>query len=258
MADFLTIMMPDGSILPMGTLLTVVALMFMYTFVGIVAGFGGALTTMPLISLLIPVRMASPISVTVGTATALYATFLDRKSVDWKSAALLIAASFVGIPFGIYVLLYIPDYIMKGALGTFLVIYAIYSLSGKVIPKFDRKWLPIPFGFLAGGLGAAFSTNGPPVVIYGQIRDLNKSAFRGTLNAFFTANNIGIVIGMLTSDILTIDTIKMVILSLPAMLLGWIVGQLVHKRLSKEFFQKIVYVLLIFSGLALLKGALGI
>ena len=258
MDSLFQIMMPDGTLMETSTLIAVVSLMFMYTFVGIVAGFGGALTTMPLVSLLIPVRMASPISVTVGTCTALYATFLDRKSVDWKSAAMLIIASFVGIPFSIYVLLYLPDHIMRGALGTFLILYSLYSLFCKALPHFDRKWLPIPFGFIAGGLGAAFSTNGPPVVIYGQLRNLNKAAFRGTLNAFFTANNVGVVIGMLASDILTVDTIKLVVLSLPAMLVGWIVGQLVHKRLSKEFFQKVVYALLIFSGLALLKGAFGI
>lgn len=258
MGDLLQVMMPDGSILPMSTLITVICLMFMYTFVGIVAGFGGALTTMPLITMMIPVKMASPVSVTVGTATALYATFLDRKAVDWKSAMALIIASFIGIPFGIYILKYTPDHVMKGVLGVFLIAYALYSLLGFVLPKYDKKWLPIPFGFIAGGFGAAFSTNGPPVVIYGTLRNLDKAAFRGTLNAFFTSNNIGIVIGMLSSDILTVDTIKIVILSLPSMLLGWIIGQLVHKKLSKEFFQKVVYLLLIFSGVVLLKGAFGI
>lgn len=256
--NFFEIVMPDGSILPMVTLITVVSLMFMYTFVGIVAGFGGALTTMPLITLMIPVRVAAPISVTVGTATALYAAIIDRKSVDWKSAIGLIVASFVGIPFGIYILKYTPDYIMKGGLGVFLIVYALYFLTGFKLPKYDKSWLPYPFGFIAGGLGAAFSTNGPPVVIYGTIRDLDKSAFRGTLNAFFAANNVGIVIGMLTSDILTIDTLKIVILSLPAMLFGWIIGNLVHKKLSKQLFQKIVYILLVLSGSMLLKGALGL
>lgn len=252
------VFMPDGTLLSTTTLIIVISLMFMYTFVGIVAGFGGALTTMPLITLMVPVKMAAPVSVTVGTATALYAAILDRKAVDWKSAAGLIIASFVGIPFGLYILKYAPDYIMKGGLGIFLIIYAMYSLIGFKLPKYDKSWLPYPFGFIAGGLGAAFSTNGPPVVVYGTLRDLDKSAFRGTLNAFFTANNIGIVIGMLTSNILTIDTVKIVILSLPSMLLGWFIGNLVHKKLSKQFFQKVVYVLLIASGAMLLKGAFGL
>ncbi len=48
------------------------------------AGFGGGLTTMPLITLMLPVKMATPLSVIVGTATAIYATWLSRKETDWR------------------------------------------------------------------------------------------------------------------------------------------------------------------------------
>ncbi|HAD44173.1 MAG TPA: hypothetical protein DCF97_13750, partial [Plesiomonas shigelloides] len=60
--------------------------------------FGGGLTTMPLVTMLLPVKMAAPMSVIVGTATALYATWLSRKETDWKSASVLIAFSLLGIP----------------------------------------------------------------------------------------------------------------------------------------------------------------
>lgn len=256
--DILNVLLPDGSALPTSTLLIVVGLMFVYTFVGVVAGFGGALTTMPLITMLIPVRMAAPISVVVGTATAIYAATIDRKSVDWKSAITLIVASFVGIPIGIYVLKYAPDYYMKGGLGIFLVIYSLYSLIAPKLPVVDKGWLAWPMGLLAGGLGAAFSTNGPPVVLYGVLRNLAPSAFRGTLNAFFAVNNIGIVGGMLTGGIMTGDIIKIVVLSIPVMLAGWLCGNWVHKRIPKEKFQKLVYILLIVSGAMLLKGAFGL
>ena len=256
--DFFQIMMPDGSILSTGALIAVVCLMFMYTFVGVVAGFGGALTTMPLITMLIPVRVAAPISVTVGTATAVYAAVIDRKSVDWKSAITLIISSFVGIPLGLYVLKHAPDYMMKGGLGVFLIIYSVYCLVGPKLPKVDKSWLPYPFGLVAGALGAAFSTNGPPVVIYGTLRDLAPSAFRGTLNAFFAANNVAIIFGMLTTGIMTSSIIKIVMLSVPVMLAGWLIGNWVHKRIPKEKFQKLVFALLIFSGVMLLKGALGL
>ncbi|CAH2602159.1 putative membrane transporter protein [Rhodovastum atsumiense] len=256
--DLLQVFLPDGSLLATSSLLTVVSLMFLYTFVGIVAGFGGALTTMPFITMLIPVKMAAPISVTVGTATALYAVVMDRKAVDWKSAITLIISSFVGVPFGLYVLKYAPDYYMKGGLGAFLVIYALYGLLAPKLPKFDRAWLPYPMGFLAGGLGAAFSTNGPPVVIYGVLRDLAPSAFRGTLNAFFAANNVAIVFGMVTGGIMTTNVLKIVILAVPVMVVGWLVGNFIHKRIPKERFQKLVYALLVLSGIMLLKGALGL
>lgn len=256
--DFFALFTPDGIPLDYGVIAIVIAIMFMYTFVGICAGFGGALTTMPLVTLLLPLKMAAPMSVIVGTATALYATWLSRKETNWKSALVLILFSFAGIPVGIYALSYLPDHIMKIGLGGFLILYSFYSLFIPRLPVYDKNWIAMPIGVIAGALGSAFSTNGPPVVIYGMLRNLAPAAFRGTLNAFFTANNIAIIGGLTTSGILTISTIKLVLFCIPTMILGSLVGQYVHKRISVKVFRVMVFLLLIASGAMLIKGATGI
>ena len=256
--DFFTLFTPDGVPLDYGVMAVVIAIMFMYTFVGICAGFGGALTTMPLITLLLPLKMAAPMSVIVGTATALYATWLSRKETQWRSALVLILFSFAGIPVGIYALSYLPDHIMKIGLGGFLILYSFYSLFIPRLPVYDKNWIAMPIGVIAGALGSAFSTNGPPVVIYGMLRNLAPAAFRGTLNAFFTANNIAIIGGLTTSGILTVSTIKLVLFCVPTMILGSLVGQYVHKRISVNVFRVMVFLLLIASGAMLIKGATGI
>lgn len=256
--DFFTLFTPDGVVLDYTTVVMVIAIMFLYTFVGICAGFGGALTTMPLITLLIPLKMAAPMSVIVGTATALYATWLSRKETNWKSALVLIVFSLAGIPIGIYALSYLPDHIMKIGLGSFLILYSFYSLFIPRLPVYDKNWIAMPAGVIAGALGSAFSTNGPPVVIYGMLRNLAPAAFRGTLNAFFTANNIAIIGGLTTSGILTISTVKLVAFCIPTMILGSLVGQYVHKRIPVNTFRVVVFLLLITSGAMLIKGAIGI
>ncbi len=98
--DFFTLFTPDGLELSIEVVCIIIAIMFLYTFIGICAGFGGALVTMPLITLLLPVKMAAPMSVIVGTATALYATWLSRNETHWRSALVLILFSFAGIPWG--------------------------------------------------------------------------------------------------------------------------------------------------------------
>ncbi|MEB6635395.1 sulfite exporter TauE/SafE family protein [Kluyvera cryocrescens] len=256
--DFFTLFTPDGLQLGYGVVAIVIAIMFMYTFVGICAGFGGALTTMPLVTLLLPLKMAAPMSVIVGTATALYATWLSRKETNWKSALVLILFSFAGIPVGIYALSYLPDHIMKVGLGAFLILYSFYSLFIPRLPVYDKNWIAMPIGVIAGALGSAFSTNGPPVVIYGILRNLAPAAFRGTLNAFFTANNIAIIGGLTTSGILTTSTFKLVLFCIPTMILGSLVGQYVHKRIPVNIFRVMVFLLLIASGAMLIKGATGI
>lgn len=256
--DFFNLFTPDGVELETASILIVVGVMFLYTFVGICAGFGGGLTSMPLITMVLPLKMAAPMSVIVGTGTALYATWLSRKETDWKSAGVLIAFSLLGIPVGLYALSYVPDHIMKLGLGGFIILYSFYSLFIPRLPVYDRRWIAAPMGAVAGALGAAFSTNGPPVVMYGMLRNLGPAAFRGTLNAFFTANNIAIIGGLATSGILTISTLKLVMLCIPTMILGSIVGQYVHKRISVKVFRIMVFLLLIASGAMLIKGATGI
>ena len=183
--DFFTLFSPDGAMVETSVVCIVIALMFLYTFVGICAGFGGGLTTMPLVTLMLPVKMATP-------------------------------------------------------------------------PIYDRNWIAAPIGAVAGALGAAFSTNGPPMVIYGMLRNLGPAAFRGTLNAFFTANNIAVIGGLATSGILTVSIFKLVLFCIPTMILGSLVGQYVHKRISVKVFRVMVFLLLIASGSMLIKGALGI
>ena len=256
--DFFTLFTPDGIQLGTTAMLIVIAIMFLYTFVGICAGFGGALTTMPLITLLLPLKMAAPMSVIVGTATALYATWLSRKETDWKSAIVLILFSFAGIPVGLYALAFLPDSMMKIGLGAFLILYSFYSLFIPRLPVYDKPWIAMPMGVIGGALGSAFSTNGPPVVIYGMLRNLGPAAFRGTLNAFFTANNVAIIGGLATSGILTISTIKLVLFCIPTMILGSLVGQYVHKRISVNVFRIMVFLLLIGPRAMLIKGATGI
>lgn len=94
--------------------------------------------------------------------------------------------------------------------------------------------------------------------MYGMLRNLGPAAFRGTLNAFFTANNIAVVGGLASSGILTISTFKLVIFCIPTMVLGSLVGQYVHKRISVKVFRVLVFLLLIASGAMLIKGAMGI
>ncbi|MFB4358062.1 sulfite exporter TauE/SafE family protein [Pantoea sp. BS_4] len=256
--DFFTLFTPDGLELSIEVVCIIIAIMFLYTFIGICAGFGGALVTMPLITLLLPVKMAAPMSVIVGTATALYATWLSRNETHWRSALVLILFSFAGIPLGIYALASFPDNIMKTGLGTFLILYAFYSLFVPRLPVCDKNWLVVPTGIIAGALGSAFATNGPPVVIYGMLRNLAPAAFRGTLNAFFTASNIAIIGGLTTSGILTLSTVKLVLFCVPTMILGSLVGQYVHQRISVSTFRLMVLLLLIASGAMLIKGALAI
>ncbi|MFP1528914.1 TSUP family transporter [Escherichia coli] len=256
--DFFTLFSPDGVMLETNVVCIVIALMFLYTFVGICAGFGGGLTAIQLVTLMLPVKMATPLSVIVGTATALYATWLSRKETDWRSAMVLIIFSFLGIP-SVYMRCRIyPTILLKVGFRRIPSGISFYSLFIPRLPFLTVTGSPSASRYNNSALSTFVSRRTARMVIYGMLRNLGPAAFRGTLNAFFTANDIAVIGGLATSGILTVSIFKLVLFCIPTMILGSLVGQYVHKRISVKVFRVMVFLLLIASGSMLIKGALGI
>ncbi|MFQ5856424.1 MAG: hypothetical protein ACE5LU_12350, partial [Anaerolineae bacterium] len=78
--------------------------------------------------------------------------------------------------------------VVKRLLGLILIAYACYTLAHPVTPRLSsRRWV-YPVGFVAGCLGGAYNTPGPPVIVYGSLRQWPKQEFRAMLQAFFCLN----------------------------------------------------------------------
>lgn len=76
---------------------------------------------------------------------------------------------------------------MKSALGLIIISYSVYSLIGKRKISLKKDSL---FGFSFADLfpdffGGAYGLDGPPLVIYSNMRAWTSPYFRATLQAYF-------------------------------------------------------------------------
>lgn len=118
---------------------------------------------------------------------ALIVVVQDHRQVHFTSAKWLILFAIPGIPIGVAVLLYIGVHYVKVCLGVLIICYALYALLGKKPRRLHRDhkgWLFL-FGFLSGVLGGAYGINGPPLVVYGNMREWNARQFRATYRHIF-------------------------------------------------------------------------
>jgi hypothetical protein len=143
------------------TSLTLLAL-FGATLTSATFGFGGALFSMPLLTLIIGLETATPLYALVGWTTALMVT-----GTSWRAAKLhlvwrLMVATLAGIPLGVLLVKHLPQPWLVGGLGVFLVGFGLYRLLDWPLPTVRRLAWAYPFGLLAGVLGGAYNTNGPP------------------------------------------------------------------------------------------------
>lgn len=217
------------------------------------SGFGDAVLAMPLLTLILGLKTATPTIALVATTIAITILLKNWRLADLKATFRLIISSCFGIPLGIFFLKQEEEPLMKSILGGILILYGLYRLSTPVVKKIgDSVHLSCLFGFIAGVLGGAFNTNGPPVVIYGNLRGWPPRLFRATLQGYFLPTGFFIALGHGVSGLWTPLVFRYYLMALPFVLLAIFLGGRLNALLTTHRFDRLINLILILMGCLLL------
>jgi uncharacterized protein len=229
-------------------ILLAMAILFISTFIRSAIGFGDALVAMPLLAMALGIQTATPLVAFAAATIALIILIRNWRSVDIRSAWRLILLSLVGIPFGLVLLREAPEQVVKAILGVLLILYGLYSLITPSLPVIRSERSAYIFGFIAGVLGGAYNTNGPPVVMYGLLRRWPPESFRATLQCYFLFTGVSILISHGVAGLWTPLVLQIYLYSIPIIMLAIFAGGRINNHISKELFSRIVYAFLIVIG----------
>ena len=232
-------------------LVLVALIAFAAAFVQSVAGFGSALLGMPLLVAVVGIQIASPLVAMLGVALEIVLILRYREHLHLGVVSKLVAAAAIGMPLGIYAVKNIDQRIVLGVLAVVLVGYGIYGLSKFTLPRLEGNGWTFGLGFIAGILGGAYNTAGPPVIIYGHARRWPPAQFKGNLQGFFLPVSFFVVAGHFLAQTVTPIVWQCFAVSLVPLFLGIFLGGLAERRIDAERFRKLVLVLLIILGVSL-------
>jgi hypothetical protein len=231
-----------------------VAVVFLAALLQAITGFGFALIVMPLLTLTLDLRTAVPLVAMTGFTAYSVNLVRFRAAVDWPEVGRLAATSALGIPVGLWALAHVPEATINLVLGLVLVAYGVYSLVAPALPRLRGRWWFVPVGVLAGCLGAAYNTPGPPVIVYGSLRQWPKDEFRAVVQTLFFVNGILIVGSHFLARNVTGQVWALYALAAPALLLGLWVGSRLDRRVNPHFFRTLVTWTILALGASLLIG----
>lgn len=231
------------------------AVLFLGTFVRTAFGFGEALIAVPLLALMMPVEMAAPIAVLVSITVASVVLPSDWKHVEFRSALHLVLFTLLGIPFGLLLLVHVPEPVVKSVLGSVIAGFSLYCLFAKKKARLRDNRLACLFGISAGVLGGAYGVNGPPIVVYGALRQWPPERFRATMQGYFLPTSIGILIGYWSAGMWTPAVTRHFLTASPAIALAIFAGRIAGRRLSGPRFFMYVHSGLILVGTTLVVQA---
>ena len=220
-------------------------------FVRGMTGFGSALVAVPLLVMVLPLKLAVPIVVLLDYAASLGHGVRHFHHIQWRDLLPMIPSTLLGILIALFLLKNVQPGLLTDGLGIFIIGYALYSLMPLPPLRGSRLW-SAPLGVLAGLVGTLFATGGPFSVIYLELRELSKNAFRGTIASLLFIDGGMRLIGFTASGFYHRDNLILTLIALPIMAAGLYAGGHIHTNLSQQSFTRLVAVVLIASGFSLL------
>ena len=215
------------------------------------AGFGFAVVIMPLFTLALGLRTAAPTVALVALTVYVINALRFRRSLNVGAVLRLGGAAALGVPVGVWLLSQVDEALVTGGLGLVLVAFALYSLLRPAARWRPSPWWIYPAGFLAGCLGGAYNTPGPPAIVYGSLRRWPRDEFRAAMQTLFLISGTLVVASHLAIGHLTAQVWHYYFYALPALALGILAASRVDRRIEQKWFRVLVAVMILALGVSL-------
>ncbi len=188
-----------------------------------------------------------------GLWTQGYGVWKMRHALRWRTVAPFIVGGTLGVPIGTMLLTYVDPAYLRSGVGLLLILYSIYGLAQ---PAFK----PVPagtvadggVGFLNGMLCGLTGLPGFIITIWCQLRGWTKDVQRAVFQPVMLAAIVATAISLSVTGAVTAETVKLYFLGLPALLAGLWLGFKLYGKLDDAAFRKLILLLLLVSGLALI------
>lgn len=217
-------------------------ILFAATFFSTVTGFGFALIAAPVLTLVMGPKETVVFVIVAGVVV--------RVIMMWRTVWITAGGSLLGIIPGAYLLKVADANHLKILLGVALLVVT-FLMEFKFVPEVKNKTLGrIIAGVLSGFFSATTSISGPPIALYFLSENMEKNLLRSnmiwifaigsfcTLGSFFVAGTFQ------GGNLLTLS-----LYVLPAVLLGWWLGEKMFFRINQHLFKRIALLVVLIGGL---------
>jgi len=167
----------------------------------------------------------------------------------------LVVGSVLGTPLGVWVLASVSATLLARLIGAVLVVIVALEWSGLSPRRLPGRAWGLGAGVLSGVVGAAVGTPGPPAIVYMAAQGWSPRTIKANLQAFLVVNQLVILVGYGWAGLLTAQVWRLAaLLALPAAL-GLVAGMRLFDRVDAVKFRRVIFAILLGSGVALLLGA---
>jgi uncharacterized membrane protein YfcA len=216
------------------------------------AGFGSALTIVPVVAYVFGPQLAVPAVVAIHLASSIQLIPSALRDVEWGRTAPLSIAGCFAVPAGAWVLVTQDPELLRKAISVLIIFFAIMMMRGWRYQGTVNGWVMAIVGVVGGVITGAATIGGPPVVTFLMAGPFRAAQNRASIILYFICiQSVACVMygfaGLWVSPIIGIC-----LLTMPPLMLGMWLGQHLFSRSTEEGFRRVALLFLLAIGLATL------
>ena len=216
------------------------------------AGTGNSMLMTPLYALIFGPVATVAFIVLFDVAIAIPIMRHAFRLARWRVVLPLAIASWITIPVGIWLLIYIDPDIMKKVMAVAVLMFSLLLLSGWRYRGTVSTPLTIGVGLITGVSVGATALGGPIYNLYILNSPGDHRAHRAAFNSLITLTASGVLISLILNDAITVLTLWQAAAILPVFATFIWVGSHLFRRANEEIFRRTVLIVLVVMGLAIL------
>jgi uncharacterized protein len=230
-------------------LLLLVTVALLASVLSAVAGFGGAVILLPVLTLAFGVRDAVPILTVaqlIGNASRVW---FNRRDISWPVVGWFTLG---GVPLAVVggvVFAQAPLPVLTRVVGVLLLIVVVYRHIRPRTSASLPRWSFAPIGAVGSFLSALAGSVGPLMAPFFLGFGLVKGAYIGTEAMTAVVMHATKVVVYGTTDLMTIKNVCVGLLLGAVMVAGTYLGKRVVDRVSEQTFVRLIEMVLVVAGL---------
>lgn len=166
----------------------------------------------------------------------------------------------LGVPLGVALLRYVDPVMFKAGVGVLLVVWCPIMLFAANLPKvtWGGRAADAAAGWLGGVMGGLGGLTGPAPILWATLRGWDRHTQRVMFMVFNLIMSGLTMTAYVASGTVTLATVPLFAVMVPAMLLPSLAGYRLYHRISDAMFRRVILAILTVSGAIMIVTSLSV
>ena len=228
-------------------LLTVLAI-FVGSLVLVIAGFGIAIGSSPIMLLTVDPQSTVIIINTVSLLIFVLMIYQNRRHINYREMTVPVIFGMMGVPVGLYILSNSNPSALRVSIALLIIFLGLVMALNPTIAVVRHKFTLWGAAFLVSAMITSTGIGGPIMAIAALSREWDRESIRGSLPYYYLFIETTAVIGYLITGMFDSERLILTGVSIFPALLGFLIGSMLVKKINQSYYRRLILGIVICAG----------